>query len=79
MFNHSNSSRISISGGAFSVAHGNQLNYYTQAPQDQPWFLPGEEWKEQIYREYERMPTGRIQLIKTISETGVKRQTYEES
>ncbi|KAK1219192.1 hypothetical protein PQX77_018102 [Marasmius sp. AFHP31] len=81
MFNHSNSPRISVSGGSlsFSVVHGNQSNSYTQSPQERHHFLPGEEWKEELYREYERTPTGRIRLINTISETGVARRTYEES
>ncbi|KAK1223147.1 hypothetical protein PQX77_013983 [Marasmius sp. AFHP31] len=80
MFNHSNSSRTSVSGGTFSVVHGNQLNYYTGAPRDRRPFLPGEEWKEEIYREYERMPRGQIKLINTISEVKVtERESYEDS
>ncbi|KAK1227728.1 hypothetical protein PQX77_009281 [Marasmius sp. AFHP31] len=80
MFNHSNSSRTSVSGGTFSVVHGNQLNYYTGAPRDRRRFLPGEEWKEEIYREYERMPRGQIKLINTISEVKVtERESYEDS
>ncbi|KAK1227724.1 hypothetical protein PQX77_009275 [Marasmius sp. AFHP31] len=79
MFNHSNSSRTSVSGGTFSVVHGNQLNYYTGAPRDRRRFHPGEEWKEEIYREYERMPRGQIKLINTISETEVKGESYKGS
>ncbi|KAJ8080106.1 hypothetical protein PM082_016934 [Marasmius tenuissimus] len=81
MFNHSNSPRISVSGGtlSFNVVHGNQFGSHTQSSQDRHHFPPGEEWKEELYREYERMSTGRIKLINTISETGVERRTYEES
>ncbi|KAK1234521.1 hypothetical protein PQX77_002275 [Marasmius sp. AFHP31] len=81
MFNHSNSPRISVSGGSlsFNVVHGNQSNSHTQSPQERHRFPPGEEWKEELYREYERTPTGRIKLINTISETGVARRAYEES
>ncbi|KAK1215859.1 hypothetical protein PQX77_021511 [Marasmius sp. AFHP31] len=70
MFNHSKSSRIS--GGTFSVVNGNQLNYYNSQSQSlQHSFLPGEEWKEDIYREYERTARGNLKLISTISETKV--------
>ncbi|KAK1227725.1 hypothetical protein PQX77_009276 [Marasmius sp. AFHP31] len=81
MFNHSNSPRISVSGGtlSFNVVHGNQSNSRTRSPQDRHRFPPGEEWKEELYREYERMPTGRIKLVNTIFETGVARRTYEGS
>ncbi|KAK1230809.1 hypothetical protein PQX77_006081 [Marasmius sp. AFHP31] len=85
MFDHSDSPRISVSGGtlSFNIVHGNQSNPHTQSPQDRHRFPPGEEWKEELYHEvlidhYERIPTGRIKLINTISETGVERRTYEE-
>ncbi|KAJ8080170.1 hypothetical protein PM082_016998 [Marasmius tenuissimus] len=72
MFN--NSSRISVSGGNNSVVNGNQVNYYAR---DRRRFLPGEEWKEEVYREYERMPRGKIRLISTISEAEVEGESYE--
>ncbi|KAJ8079961.1 hypothetical protein PM082_016786 [Marasmius tenuissimus] len=76
MFNRSRSLRIS--GGTFSVVHGTQhINYYTQSPRDQCRFRPEEEWKEEIYSEYERTLRGNIKLIKTISKT--PEDTYDES
>ncbi|KAJ8079958.1 hypothetical protein PM082_016783 [Marasmius tenuissimus] len=70
MFNRSRSSRIS--GGTFSVVHGTQhINYYTQSPRDRRRFRPGEEWKEEIYSEYERTPRGHIKLVETFSDTQV--------
>ncbi|KAK1235399.1 hypothetical protein PQX77_001382 [Marasmius sp. AFHP31] len=70
MFNRSRSVRIS--GGTFSVVHGSQHNnYYTKSPRDQRRFGPGEEWKEEIYSEYERTPRGNIKLIKSFSDTQV--------
>ncbi|KAK1231249.1 hypothetical protein PQX77_005633 [Marasmius sp. AFHP31] len=69
MFNNSNS--VSVSGGTFSVVHGNQVNYQVELPPNQPRFRSGERWKKSIYREYERIRTGDLKLIRTIGETEV--------
>ncbi|KAL0058959.1 hypothetical protein AAF712_014326 [Marasmius tenuissimus] len=69
MFNNSDS--FSISGGTFSVIYGNQLNHCTHSPQIRHCFRTGEKWKEDIYREYERISTGNIKLIEAIAETKV--------
>ncbi|KAJ8079985.1 hypothetical protein PM082_016811 [Marasmius tenuissimus] len=75
MFNNSDSFSIG-SGGTFSVVHGNQLNYCTHRPRDQH-FRSGDKWKDSIYREYERISTGKLKLVRTISETKVHQ--YEAS
>ncbi|KAJ8079993.1 hypothetical protein PM082_016819 [Marasmius tenuissimus] len=72
MFNNSNSFSIG-SGGTFSVVYGNQVNYCTHPPQTRHRFRSGEKWKESIYREYERISTGNLRLIGTITETKVDR------
>ncbi|KAJ8080004.1 hypothetical protein PM082_016830 [Marasmius tenuissimus] len=69
MFNYSRSP--TILGGTFSVVHGNQLNYYRQSLRSRRGFISGEEWKEDIYREYERTSRGNLKIVRTISETQV--------
>ncbi|KAK1215338.1 hypothetical protein PQX77_022063 [Marasmius sp. AFHP31] len=68
MFN--SASYASVTGGNFSIVHGSQYNYYMGSEQSVERDLircqPGEEWKEVLYREYERIPLGRIKLLKTL-------------
>ncbi|KAJ8079948.1 hypothetical protein PM082_016773 [Marasmius tenuissimus] len=67
MFN--SSSHAKVTGGSFSIVHGNQHNYYMYPEQSVErgiQFQPGEEWKELLYREYERIPLGRIKLLRTL-------------
>ncbi|KAJ8080091.1 hypothetical protein PM082_016919 [Marasmius tenuissimus] len=81
MFNHSKSSRILVSKGtlSFNVVRGSQHNYYTQSSQDQYSFSSGEEWKQEIYREYQRTPRGQIKLTETLFETETQTgQHYED-
>ncbi|KAK1219110.1 hypothetical protein PQX77_018194, partial [Marasmius sp. AFHP31] len=57
-------------GGNFSVVHGSQTNnYYLNSQSSERGlvrFRPGEEWKEMLYQEYERVPLGRIKILKTL-------------
>ncbi|KAL0058753.1 hypothetical protein AAF712_014561 [Marasmius tenuissimus] len=57
-------------GGNFSVVHGNQINnHYLNLQSSERGlvrFRPGEEWEEMLYREYDRIPLGRIKLLKTL-------------
>ncbi|KAJ8079926.1 hypothetical protein PM082_016751 [Marasmius tenuissimus] len=59
-----------IKGGSFNIVHGNQsTNYYLNSQSNERSIIrlrPGEEWKEILYQEYERIPMGRIKLLKTL-------------
>ncbi|KAK1224809.1 hypothetical protein PQX77_012274 [Marasmius sp. AFHP31] len=66
-----NSDSFSISGGAHNVVYGNQIIHQVDQPTNQSRFRSGERWKEKIYREYERIRTGDLKLIRTIAETEV--------
>ncbi|KAK1219217.1 hypothetical protein PQX77_018073 [Marasmius sp. AFHP31] len=66
---------VSITKGNFSVVHGNQINNYnshdlhfhrSMVERNPVRFRPGDEWKENLYQEYERIPLGRIKLLNTI-------------
>ncbi|KAF9257155.1 hypothetical protein L218DRAFT_133992 [Marasmius fiardii PR-910] len=73
MFN--NSSSHYIRNATFNVVYGNQYNYTHYYQNDDP---PEEEWKLKLKREYDRIPAGKIKIIKTISETGIWRHEYED-
>ncbi|KAK1226646.1 hypothetical protein PQX77_010381, partial [Marasmius sp. AFHP31] len=68
MFNSAISPRVK--GGNFSIVHGNQnTNYHLNLQSNERSLVrlrPGEEWKEMLYQEYERVPIGRIKLLRTL-------------
>ncbi|KAK1219692.1 hypothetical protein PQX77_017587 [Marasmius sp. AFHP31] len=60
-----------VGGGIFSLVNGNQNQYhyhYSQPSSERSLvrILPGEEWKEMLYQEYEPIPLGRIKLHRTL-------------
>ncbi|KAL0062307.1 hypothetical protein AAF712_010791 [Marasmius tenuissimus] len=60
---------MNMSGGSISVVQGNQNHYYTRSQSSERSlvrFRPGEEWKEMLYQEYERISLGKIKLLKTL-------------
>ncbi|KAL0056813.1 hypothetical protein AAF712_016576 [Marasmius tenuissimus] len=65
---------LNITRGNFSVVHGNQIINYNSHDvyfersngRNSIRFQPGEEWKEMLYQEYERVPIGRIKLTRTL-------------
>ncbi|KAK1219350.1 hypothetical protein PQX77_017940 [Marasmius sp. AFHP31] len=70
----SNSDSFSILGGAHNVVYGNQLNYHVKLPRNQRRLCSGERpQKKDIFREYDRISTGNLRLIETLSETEVYR------
>ncbi|KAG7088007.1 hypothetical protein E1B28_012046 [Marasmius oreades] len=78
MFN--NSSHLNFGNANFSIVHGNQtIIHYLQHEHQHEVPGPGEEeWKLKLYREYDRIPAGRIKIIKTFTENKVQRQEYED-
>ncbi|KAL0057882.1 hypothetical protein AAF712_015467, partial [Marasmius tenuissimus] len=65
---------MNITGGNFSDVHGNQINNYNShdlhfehsIERNLIRFRPGEEWKEMLYNEYERIPLGKIKILETL-------------
>ncbi|KAF9254020.1 hypothetical protein L218DRAFT_1010230 [Marasmius fiardii PR-910] len=75
------SSRIAISQGTFNVVHGNQYNIYNNQSEEDglhPRFDPEDEWKMELYREYKRVTTGDSYLLRTICESTVEDNEYED-
>ncbi|KAK1234169.1 hypothetical protein PQX77_002634 [Marasmius sp. AFHP31] len=70
---------MNFTGGNFSIVHGNQSNHYyvhsARSLERNHRVQPGEEWKEMMYQEYERIPLGRIKL-KTLLGTVDTRERY---
>ncbi|KAK1226645.1 hypothetical protein PQX77_010380 [Marasmius sp. AFHP31] len=62
--------RTKIIGGNFSIVQGNQNNNSCSHSQSGERSLvriqPGEEWKEMLYQEYERISLGKIKLLETL-------------
>ncbi|KAK1221181.1 hypothetical protein PQX77_016018 [Marasmius sp. AFHP31] len=62
--------RTKIIGGNFSIVQGSQNNNSCSHSQSGERNLvriqPGEEWKEMLYQEYERISLGKIKLLKTL-------------
>ncbi|KAF9257159.1 hypothetical protein L218DRAFT_936087 [Marasmius fiardii PR-910] len=78
MFNNSSSPRFT--SGTFSIVHGNQYNHTYYPEQDSSALCPDrEEWRLKMYREYDRVPAGRIKILRTVAENGVRRDEYEEN
>ncbi|KAK1234167.1 assembly of actin patch protein [Marasmius sp. AFHP31] len=71
---------MNFTGGNFSIVHGNQSNHYyvhsARSLERNHRVQPGEEWKEMMYQEYERIPLGRIKLLKTLLGTVDTRERY---
>ncbi|KAK1221178.1 hypothetical protein PQX77_016015 [Marasmius sp. AFHP31] len=63
-------SHFNITGGTFNIVHGNQNNndshYYCPDSQTSLECRAEEEWKETLKREYDRVPLGRIKLLRTL-------------
>ncbi|KAL0062312.1 hypothetical protein AAF712_010796 [Marasmius tenuissimus] len=65
-------SHTNITGGSFNIVHGTQNNnhYYQDSQSSSERRLvriqPGEEWKEMLYQEYERIHIRRINLLRTL-------------
>ncbi|KAJ8079933.1 hypothetical protein PM082_016758 [Marasmius tenuissimus] len=65
-------SHINITGGSFNIIHGTQNNnhYYPDSQSSSERRMvriqPGEEWKEMLYQEYERIHIWRINLLRTL-------------
>ncbi|KAJ8079936.1 hypothetical protein PM082_016761 [Marasmius tenuissimus] len=60
---------MNMSGGSISVVQGNQNHYYARSQSSERSlvrFRPGDEWKEMLYQEYERISLGKIKLLKTL-------------
>ncbi|KAK1226641.1 hypothetical protein PQX77_010376 [Marasmius sp. AFHP31] len=61
---------FNITGGTFNIVHGNQNNndnhYYCPDSQTSLECRAEEEWKETLKREYDRVPLGRIKLLRTL-------------
>ncbi|KAK1215337.1 hypothetical protein PQX77_022062 [Marasmius sp. AFHP31] len=65
----SSASRTHITGGSFNIIYGTQNNNYPESQSDGRSLVriqPGEEWKEMLYQEYERISIGRIRLLRTV-------------
>ncbi|KAF9254689.1 hypothetical protein L218DRAFT_992205 [Marasmius fiardii PR-910] len=79
MFN--NSSRLTITGSTLSSVNGSQYNTYNNYHFDLKARsrFPEEEWKAELHREYDRIRTGRIKLLRTVCESPVSRCQYEET
>ncbi|KAL0062303.1 hypothetical protein AAF712_010787 [Marasmius tenuissimus] len=62
--------RTKIIGGNFSIVQGNQTNNSCSHLQSSERSLariqPGEEWKEMLYEEYERISLGKIKILETL-------------
>ncbi|KAK1234168.1 hypothetical protein PQX77_002633 [Marasmius sp. AFHP31] len=62
--------RTKIIGGNFNIIQGNQNNNSCSHSQSSKRSLvriqPGEEWKEMLYQEYERISLGKIKLLRTL-------------
>ncbi|KAF9255287.1 hypothetical protein L218DRAFT_1008747 [Marasmius fiardii PR-910] len=67
-----NSAHTTISRGNFTIVNGNQhITYPAHSEPDvqlQPRFLPEDEWKIELYREYDQVLKGRIRLLRTTGE-----------
>ncbi|KAF9254111.1 hypothetical protein L218DRAFT_968410, partial [Marasmius fiardii PR-910] len=62
MFN--NSPYTTISRGTFNIVHGNQYNtYYSGEDMGASQFLPGEEWKVELYREVRQISNAILSLF----------------
>ncbi|KAJ8079947.1 hypothetical protein PM082_016772 [Marasmius tenuissimus] len=65
----SSASRTHITGGSFNIIYGTQNNNYPDSQSGGRSLVriqPGEEWKEMLYQEYERISLGRIKLLRTV-------------
>ncbi|KAJ8080025.1 hypothetical protein PM082_016851 [Marasmius tenuissimus] len=70
---------MNITGGNFSDVHRDQINNYNSydlhfeppIERNPIRFRPGEEWKEMLYQEYERIPLGRIKILRTLCRQSV--------
>ncbi|KAG7087985.1 hypothetical protein E1B28_012024 [Marasmius oreades] len=72
-------SHLNFGTANLSIVHGNQNvnTYYLQHAHQVPG--PGEEeWKVKLYREYDRIPAGRIKILETLTENEVWREKYED-
>ncbi|KAG7088005.1 hypothetical protein E1B28_012044 [Marasmius oreades] len=77
MFN--NSSHLNFGNANFSIVHGNQNIIHCLQHEHQVAGPGEEEWKVKLYREYDRFPAGRIKILKTVTENGVRRKEYEDN
>ncbi|KAK1223135.1 hypothetical protein PQX77_013989 [Marasmius sp. AFHP31] len=58
-----------ITGGNFSIVQGNQIISSSHSQSGERSLVriqPGEEWKETLYKEYDRISLGKIKLLKTL-------------
>ncbi|KAJ8079945.1 hypothetical protein PM082_016770 [Marasmius tenuissimus] len=62
--------RTKIIGGNFSIVQGNQTNnsysHLRSSERSLARIQPGEEWKEMLYEEYERISLGKIKILETL-------------
>ncbi|KAK1230368.1 hypothetical protein PQX77_006539, partial [Marasmius sp. AFHP31] len=80
MFHSANNPRIG--GGNFSIVRGAQTNNYylqSQAVVQSCEVPPGEAWKTMLYQEYERIPLGRIKLLKTLCEIPALERRFDKT
>ncbi|KAF9269890.1 hypothetical protein L218DRAFT_1073 [Marasmius fiardii PR-910] len=76
------SSHNTIRRGTFNhLEHGNQYNITNNnysPPDSQPQFLPEDEWKIQLYREFKRISLGDCNILRTMCEARAHGRDYED-
>ncbi|KAG7088021.1 hypothetical protein E1B28_012058 [Marasmius oreades] len=67
MFN--NSAHNNITSGTFNTIYGNQYNTWYPSQHESQRIGSPEEWKVKLSQEYDRIPAGRIKILRTIGES----------